>query len=303
MGTTAHVVIVDGPAGLLDNAEARLHDLENLWSRFRQGSELSQLNRRSGNPVVVSVETYRLITKAIDAWRLTAGRFDPTLAGTMELAGYDRSFELLAEPASHRPAIHEPAPTPLGVELDPHCRSILVPPGVRFDLGGIAKGAAADLVVSEVLAAGAGGCCVNVGGDLRVQGRSPRNDGWRVDLGSTSSLRGSPLIAHITCGAVCTSTTTRRRWTTKNGTEHHLRNPTTGGSISNTLETVSVIGATATQAEVLTKAAFVAGIEDGITIILDAGATGLFTMADGAETALPGLDRFINNSAELSEVH
>ena len=79
MGTTAHVIVTDGAPGLADRAVARLEELEARWSRFRPDSEISRLNERPGVPVVVSPETYQLIERALDGWRLTAGRFDPTL--------------------------------------------------------------------------------------------------------------------------------------------------------------------------------------------------------------------------------
>ena len=61
MGTTAHVIAVDGPAGLVDDAVAQLQALESRWSRFRPDSEISRLNERPGTPVLVSPTTFELI--------------------------------------------------------------------------------------------------------------------------------------------------------------------------------------------------------------------------------------------------
>ena len=55
-----------------------------------------------------------------------------------------------------------------------------IPAGVGFDPGGIGKGLAADLVADETMAGGALGVCVNMGGDLRVRGRSPDSESWTV---------------------------------------------------------------------------------------------------------------------------
>jgi hypothetical protein len=96
MGTTAHVIITDGPPGLADRAAARLEELEARWSRFRPDSEISRLNEMAEVPVIVSPETYHLVERALEGWRLTAGRFDPTLLRELRAAGYDRSFELIA---------------------------------------------------------------------------------------------------------------------------------------------------------------------------------------------------------------
>ena len=83
------------PPHLVQLAQDRIADLERRWSRFVDGSEISTLNRYAGAPVVVSPETVELVRRAIDAWRLTHGRFDPTVLGAVLRAGYDRSFETL----------------------------------------------------------------------------------------------------------------------------------------------------------------------------------------------------------------
>ena len=80
MGTTAHVIVTDGALGLADRAVARLEELEARWSRFRPDSEISRLNERPGVPVVVSPDTYQLIERALDGWRLTGGPVRPDAA-------------------------------------------------------------------------------------------------------------------------------------------------------------------------------------------------------------------------------
>ena len=98
MGTTAHVIVTGGRSGLADRAVERLEELEARWSRFRSDSEISRLNERPGVPVLVSRDTYQLIEHALEGWRLTEGRFDPTLLREVRAAGYDRSFELIGSP-------------------------------------------------------------------------------------------------------------------------------------------------------------------------------------------------------------
>ena len=92
MGTDAHVVIVGGGVDLPDRAAARVADLEARWSRFLPDSEISRCNALSGRPVCVSEETVRLVACAVSGWRLTDGRFDPTVLAALRDAGYDRDF-------------------------------------------------------------------------------------------------------------------------------------------------------------------------------------------------------------------
>ena len=55
-----------------------------------------------------------------------------------------------------------------------------LPAGAGFDPGGIGKGLAADLAVAEALTEGAAGVCVNLGGDVRLEGSAP--DGGAYDV-------------------------------------------------------------------------------------------------------------------------
>jgi thiamine biosynthesis lipoprotein len=269
MGTQAHVVITAHPAlerRLTELAERELNLMERRWSRFLPESELSRLNAAAGKPVIVSADTFSVITSAVDAWEHSGGRFDPTIHDALCTIGYDRPFVEIDDAGDH-PGHAAPSPGCALIELDPHLRAVRLPAGVRLDLGGIAKGAAADLVVSRLLDAGADGACVNLGGDIRVEGTAPTGAGWIIALAFGGETHRRIALGR---GAVCTSTRTKRRWTTADGERHHIIDPRLGRSTAG-VRWVSVIAARATQAEVLTKTVFVAGAVDGRRIVEDNG--------------------------------
>jgi thiamine biosynthesis lipoprotein len=287
MSTDVHLIVVGGKAEHVEQAEQAIHCREARWSRFLPDSELSQLNANPEHLVVVSPDTFALIRDAIDAFALTAGAFDPTVLASLVAAGYDRTLTAI-EPGC--PGRHQPAPSPLGIELFDDIHAIRLPAGVGLDLGGIAKGAAVDAVAATLTAAGVEGCCINIGGDLRVYGRSPDSRGWTVEL----DCPGSPEIRRVTLGdgAICTSTSVKRRWESAAGTEHHLRDPGTGAPLERGLLSVSVISARASQAEVLTKAALAAGPDGAHDVICGRDATGLLVGGDGRVIELAGFDAF-----------
>ena len=267
MGTSYLLVVRESDERVLDAAVAAIVDLERRWSRFVDDSEISVLNRTAGVPVIVSPETFQVIRAAIDGAIATDGRFDPTVHDSMRSLGYDRSFADLAG------ALPEGSPVPVpgvgGIQLDEALHAITLPPGVSIDLGGIGKGSAADLVSGLVMAAGASGVAVSIGGDVRVRGESPSGRGWTF----TSEL-GDLDLPPIDDGGVCTSTTQRRRWATQQGAVHHVVDPRTGASTDNTVESVTVLAASAQQAEVLTKAAMVAG-DDAEVLLASFGVPGI----------------------------
>jgi thiamine biosynthesis lipoprotein len=297
MGTTVHLIGVAasecGPevVQLLEAAEARVHHLEAQWSRFRPNSELSRLNERAGTPTVVARDTYELVAAAVAGWSRTGGLFDPTLVDAVEAAGYERSFETLPtdRPAAlltHRPR-YEASAGCGGIGLDPDALTVCLPPGTRLDLGGIAKGRTADLVVADLAAAGLDGACANLGGDVRVWGRGPGNacglDGaWRIDIQDPTAPSVPLALLEIDDGAVVTSTRLRRRWLVDGVEHHHLIDPRTGRPAFNGWAQVSVVAGSATDAEVLAKALFLAGPQPRLL--------GTHLDADGARAVLVGDD-------------
>ncbi len=308
MGTDVHVRVVGGPSGLAAGAEAAVRGREARWSRFLPHSELSRLNGAGGGrPVILSPDTFALVAAALEACRLTDGAFDPTVLISLLAAGYDRPLEQLPPPGPTPPSgpvlvsaaaaatRSIPAPGVGGIELHPATCAVVLPPEVGLDLGGIAKGATADAVSAELLASGADGCCVNVGGDIRVRGAAPDGEGWVIGLDCPGATGNGGLRVRLVDGAVCTSTVLARRWAGPggDGTEHHLRLPATGAALSTGLWSITVVAASATQAEVLTKAAFVAGAGGAAAVVGGHGATGVLVSDGGDLVPLAGLDPFL----------
>jgi len=253
MGTTCRAWLVGpGAERAARGARSTVTHLEARWSRFLPDSDISRLNSADGEAAAVAPETLAIISDAIAWWRATDGRFDPTVLEALIAAGYDRDRATGHGPISDG----SPAPGCDGIELDCDASTVRLPRGVALDLGGIGKGRAVD-VVTESLQHAAGGL-IDLGGDLRVWGASPTGDGWPIAIddlrdGTTAAVVG------LAAGAVATSSTLRRSWRDGDRTAHHLIDPRTGRPVDGELVTVTVIAASTAAAEVLAKAALVAG--------------------------------------------
>ena len=292
MGTRARVLSLGGPPDLAGRARVMLARLEHRWSRFVSDSELCLLNAAAGSRVVVSDPTFELLTHAVESWTDTHGYFDPTVYDAIEGIGYDRDFAAVVTADPTRPArLAGPTPGCAGIELDRIVRSVRLPEGVRLDLGGIGKGFAADCVAAQLLDDGAEGVCVDLGGDLYVAGRAPHADGWQVIGDDTVGAETIGTI-RLAAGGVATSTRLRRAWRIDGRNVHHLIDPRSGRPASTGLAAVTVIAGATWRAEVLAKAAFVAGVHEGPQLIIDAGATGLLVTDDDQVIELPGLADF-----------
>jgi thiamine biosynthesis lipoprotein len=292
MGTFAHVVVVGGRPGLDAAAAARIADLERRWSRFLPDSEVSTLNRLAGDAVAVSADTRLLVARAVEGWRLSGGAFDPTVLGPVIRAGYDRTFhDVHAAPADGRSALDMGA---AGIEVGGG--TVRLPAGTGFDPGGIGKGLAADLVADELLAAGAAGACVNLGGDVRVAGCGPDGGTWTVAVEHEWAETPVALLG-LADGAVATSTTLRRRWHPPGqAVRHHLIDPQTGLPSGTDVTLSAVVAAAAWVAEVLAKAVLLRGAATAFDILGGTGTEGLMVDTAGRVASTIGLAAFLGGA-------
>ena len=291
MGTQVHLAALGEP-GLLVDARHRIEELEDRWSRFRPDSLLCLLNGAAGRTAIVDEETFDLVVTAVGAWHGTDHRFDPTVLDAVSAAGYDRSFELVGpNPTAGAPA---PGPTPgcSGIALDPDRQSISLPAGVHLDLGGIAKGRTADLVATELVAAGARSAMANLGGDLRIAGEPPAGGAFSIVVEDPTDRRPAAVVVDLAVGALATSSRARRAWTVDGEARHHLIDPATGQPAAGDVLAATVIAGECTQAEVLAKAALVAGRDAGAVLLADAGVPALLIDADGDGHPVGDFQRF-----------
>jgi len=279
MGTDVELFLDVPPSEDVPDAFAVSRDeferLESLLSRFRPDSELSALNR-SGR-LRAGPDLLRVTELALAARQRTDGRFDPTVHDALVAAGYDRSFEEVGA-AGRMVATRSAVPCGGSVRVVPRTGEIMLGPGVRLDLGGIGKGYAVDRVCD--LLARSGPCLVSAGGDLTVRGGS-----WPVGV----ETHGGTLTLELTSGAIATSGSDRRRWTTAAGEAHHLIDPRTGAPAESDLLRVTAVGRTAVEAEVLAKSLYLAGAERAGVEADDLGIPAVLTLVDGRDVLAGGL--------------
>jgi thiamine biosynthesis lipoprotein len=258
-----------GPA-----AEAALADIpgwfaawERALSRFRADSELAALNSRAGaGPAPVSATLWAVIGSSLEAARMSDGLVTPTLLDALERAGYDRDFAALEPEAATVPP-GTPPPTSSGdwrlVHLDACRRAVALPQGMRLDLGGFAKGWAADMAVRRLKAVGP--ALVDVGGDIAVSG--PRADGspWPIAI-ANPLCPDEPLdLLLLQAGGVATSGRDYRRWRRGGAEGHHIIDPRSGAPAATDLLTTTVVAPSAQEAEAAAKAVLILGSNAGMT--------------------------------------
>jgi thiamine biosynthesis lipoprotein len=180
-----------------------------------------------------------------------------------------------------------------GIGLHRDTGLVFLPAGVALDLGGIAKGHTADRVAATLLAAGAASGMANLGGDVRVAGTSPDGESWLVGIEDPHRPGRDLAVVALAEGAVATSSRTRRAWMRGGRLLHHLIDPATGAPAAGDVDAAVVVAGEAAWAEVLAKAALVAGSEEGAGLIRSFDATGLLVLGGGEVVHLPGLEEYL----------
>jgi thiamine biosynthesis lipoprotein len=168
---------------------------------------------------------------------------------------------------------------------------IKLPAGVRIDLGGIGKGFTVDRAIAAI---GPGAnAMVNASGDLFAAGDGPDGDGWYVGVQDPFAPDRDIVVLNVNDRAVATSGSAKRHWTALDARYHHLIDPREGRSSTSDLITVTVVAATATQADVLAKTAYLLGSADGLQFIERfPGAECIAVSTAGAVVASAGIEEY-----------
>lgn len=269
-----------------------------VLTRFDANSELSLINADPTEERRVSELTSAAIAAALWAAERSGGLVDPTLLGALEHAGYAHS-RAGAEPAPLREALRfAPARRPATPSPDGPWRSIAVtgdtvrrPPGMRLDLGGTAKGLAADRAAA--LLGRQTTFAVDAGGDIVLGGVS--GVARQVSVAHPLESDTAALDFELVRGAVATSGLATRVWRTPTGYAHHLIDPSTGLPAWTGVIQATAVASTGLEAETLAKSALLSGPEAGLAMLHPGG--GVLVLDDGEVLVAGALRRPLKAAA------
>lgn len=270
----------DGVA-LLNAVPAQMEAWEQVLSRFRPTSDLMHLNAQPGRWTAVSDTLFEVVYSARQAAQLTGGLYNPLVLPALIAQGYDRDFQMIDLPHTGEPPyIHSWE----SIGLRPESHEIYLPPGSALDLGGIAKGWAADRLADQLAAYGE--CLVNIGGDIAARGAPVSEFGWEVLI--IDPYSGEPLSSlRLLDAALVTSGTDYRRWKSRDGKmQHHIIDPRTAKPADTDVLSVTVVHSCGAVAEAYATAVLILGAESGLTKLDSHWRTpGLVVRTDGGVLA------------------
>ncbi len=287
MGTVVEVVARGDDRDILEPAVAaafaEMARIEALMGPAAD-SEVSRLSR-SVSGTEVTAETAEVIELGLRMAEKSRGAFDLTLGRLKTLWAVESDQPRVPTAAEIGMALAGTGPQALHLEGRFVHKGT---PTLVVDLGGIAKGYAIDRAVEVLRQAGVDSASVNAGGDIGLLG--DRGDGpWRIGIQHPRRPGSLLAVIEVAGRAIVTSGDYERYFERDGHRYHHLFDPATGYPAAG-CQSVTVLAASAAEADALATAAFVLGPEKGLAFLqAQAGVDGLIVAADGSRQATSGL--------------
>ncbi|HEY2809598.1 MAG TPA: FAD:protein FMN transferase [Steroidobacteraceae bacterium] len=267
MGTRVYVQLwsTDAPKGnaAIDAVMDNMRRIDELMSHYKPESQLSQINARANRePVQVDKELFDLIKLSTYYSQITQGAFDITYASV----GYLYNYPGHVHPSETQIQQALPAVNWHNMLLDEAHHSVRFEhPGMRIDLGGIAKGYAVDRGIDILKDRGIGHAVVTAGGDTRILGDHMGRP-WLVAIRHPDDPKKVVTRIPLADSAMSTSGDYERYFDEDGVRYHHIIDPHTGHSASK-VRSATILAPTATQTDGMSKTAFVLGAEKALEII------------------------------------
>lgn len=240
-------------------AWARVHQLNDAFSDYAPESELMRFCRQPAGTVVhLSPDLAGILRRADEVNRLSGGAFDVTIGPLKRLWRQSRRDALL--PAPERIAQARALTGWSKVRLLPNGAAILQVDGMRLDLGGIAKGHAADAALGILRERGFPRAIVAASGDIVAGDAPPGETGWKVGVASLDDPDGLEDSVRLRHQALSTSGDTMQAAEIGGVGYSHILDPATGIGLT-VRRMVNVIAPSGTLADAWATALSVSGPE------------------------------------------
>jgi FAD:protein FMN transferase len=285
MGTLVRIVLYAPGAPVADRAAKAAFDriaaLDEALSDYRDSSELMRVSRQpGGGPIQVSEDLFRILRAAQRVAHDSGGAFDVTVGPLSVLWRHARRVREL--PAAASVAAARALVGPDKLELDEQRRTVrLTTPGMQLDVGGIAKGFAADEAAAVLSRHGIGAALVAAGGDIVATGPPPGRDGWRVAVASIEGADRPAGYLSLRDAAVSTSGDAEQFVVLGGVRYSHVFDPRTGAPLTGR-RSATVMARDGMTADALDTAVSVMGAVKGLALVESTPGASAFVVEETA---------------------
>ncbi len=269
MGTAVNVTVYGADKEACNEIMREISLLESIISRNIEGSAADKLNKRA---IVIDAELAKLAEICNKNALLTDGCFDVTIGAVTSLWGIGTENARVPDEAELAQALETVDHTALTVTGNTvSCKS-----GQNCDFGAVGKGYACDKAYELLSQGGNNGAVVSVGGSILVCGvRNPKGSPWKVAVRNPANegYLGTLSLNAVRPWFISTSGDYERTLEIDGKVYHHIIDSNTGYSAESGLTSVTVLCDNGADADALSTACFVAGLEKGTEIIKKADAS------------------------------
>lgn len=247
-------------------AFGRVAALNQMMTDYDPESELMRLCASpAGKPVKVSPELFEILEESQRVAKQSGGAFDVTIGPVVRLWRRARRTEILPSPDQLAQARERVGRQKL--QLDSRNQTVtLLAMNMQLDLGGIAKGYAADQALAVLRSRGVNRAIVAASGDIAIGDAPPGQSGWLVSIGTPFRKEGAESFLTLANTAVSTSGDSEQSVVIEGAHYSHIVDPRTGIGLTNRCQ-VSIIAPHATQTDALATAVSILGAEKGQALI------------------------------------
>lgn len=244
----------------LDLAEARIRELESLWSVTDEGSEIYAANHSGGAAVSVSADTEELLRFALDMAGETSGALEPTIYPVLTAWGFTTdSYQIPAQEELDRllKLVDYEAITLTD-------NTVTVPDGMMLDLGAVGKGYAADETAAILRENGVESALLDFGGNILTVGSKPDGTPWRVGVRDPDS-DGTLGMLEVIDQSVVVSGGYEKYFVGEDGERYwHIIDPETGRPARSGLVQAAIVSQESRLCDALSTAIFVMGLDEAV---------------------------------------
>lgn len=249
----------------VEESMERIKNIENLMSRTIEDSDIYQLNNNPSQDISISQETKQVLEKAMYYAEITEGDFEPTIGALVDLWGIGSKDASVPTQAEIDQTLSNTGYRYLKFN---NSSALITHKGVKLDLGGIAKGYAAEEVKKVVQKYDVDHAFVNLGGNVLVIGDKVDGSPWKIGIQDPREGRGNVMaIVDAVDLTIVTSGNYERYFEEDGKIYHHIIDPKTGYPAENNLLSASIISKNSFDADALSTAVYVMGLEKGMNFI------------------------------------
>nr|WP_245523141.1 FAD:protein FMN transferase [Thermosediminibacter oceani] len=284
-----------GASEAIDAAFDRISEIEKKMNASAEDSEVTGINKAAGREYFkVSPDTFYVIKRGLYFSELSGGRFDITVGPLVKLWGIGTENARVPEEQEIKSALS--LINYRDVLLDEENHGVMLKrPGMRIDLGAIAKGYAADEVIRILKEKGVRSAVADLGGNVYVLGKKPNGEPWKIGVQDPFAETRGDIFATVEVWdkTLVTSGVYERFFEEEGKRYHHILDTSTGYPVENGLVSVTIISDSSIDADALSTAAFSLGLKDGMRLVENLpGIEAIFVTADREVYITSGVEKY-----------